>query len=1784
MAVSNMLPMQVMAKDELAIDQNTIATQKKSESTKKEVKIGENKNVISGFTGKNMVEEDGKVTMGNQKEDNFAMYEGLEKPADDFHFSADVVLAAEEGSWHNAALLFGVQDKANPGANWKAANVVKEDMHTDDQMRVFRVPEVIDYGGNPKQLEGYDETKKVHLDLDVQKDGTFVYTVQSEGGTLNTKTGKMDDWQGGYIGLANLRTTTEFTNIQFENRTITGISGFSGTGVTEENGNITLAKSDRDNFAFYDGLTEAAKDFHFSGDVVMSEGGLNNATLLFGVKDKSNTDKGWKGANVVKEPSHLPDRMRVFTVPGGHDYVDQKELEGYDVTKKIHLDLDVKANGNFVYTVQSENGTLNKQTGKMNDWEGGYIGLLTLKTEAVFSNVQFENRTVKNPLTSKLDNLRGLNGLWENRDGAIYSKGDGDNFAISDTKVKDFEYSANIKNEENKGAGALMFRVQNPAKPKDGSYIVNIDYSNKVIKMFEFPSGNTIKEVPLSDVEAKADGSYDLKVTMVGEDVVISANGKGIMYMKSKSLKDGYLGLLTWNGAATYKDIEYKETQTLPEVDKAELTGFEIQTKGVTITPKFDKDVRDYGMDIPAGTGDVVLKPTSKGNIFVTLKTRGGSEIIKEKTEVTDTIVIKPEDFDVNFLNMVITVENGTFSESINFAVNQWISTDELANQPYRSQFHVTPQVNFMNDPNGLVYDPTDGYWHMHYQYSPKNDFYKQSWAHVRSKDLVNWEQMPLSIQIDEIGVIFSGSAIALTEEEGKNPNILEGVFKDNKPGESRLVSFFTYDKGRGYETQSLAYSKDHGTTWQRIGRNVIENPHITPGNPKYGIDFRDPKVFKVPGDDTRWYMTVAGGEARVFVSENLVDWEESQVNLFDINGKIIASECPGLNPVTIEGTDITKWVYNGSDGFYIVGDMVKDEVTGIYKWVAESAAIENDSNGNPWAGTGKYANMTFYEDGTGQGRHIGVSWLQDNGSANFEGKTYWGLQTLPFEWKLKQRENGEYVVINQLVEEVEKLRDMDNVLYRATNKKVTEKDGNILRGISGIRYDLEGVFTLGTAKEFGFKLRKGNGQEVVYRYDVESKKMFLDLGKAGYSRGGNYSYDLVPLAGNKVKLRVIIDQGAIEAFGNDGEAALSAACYTNNDNIGMEFYTAGGDVTIDSLNIYDMKSMYSGKSGSESGDAKLFLSVSNKVELDKEFTVETNIYPNLSSDQKIKWSYDDGLSEVRKENGSITLKAATAGTYKIKGTTEDGALSKEITVEVKPDIETNIAWPTDTSAWEVLQYGIEGKNTGGDNFLMSDQKIYANKPFVLETNIEIENGVAAGVVFGVANKDNVTSHWFCANITPATNKTKLFKNQGGRETILIDNTDIPPAKTKAAKRNYNLKIEYDGNGTLKYSIDGVEIKTVANIGITDGYVGVQTYNAAATFDKVQLAFPDATPTGIKDTVADITVEYKANKEDVIAMLPKKVEISYDNGSALLEAITWNTDALNTDKAGIYELTGTSGKFTTKVKIIVDANKASLQDTYDAFKDYEETNYTKSSWTAFKTALDDAKLKLDTTATQKEVDDAQIALVKAEKNLVAPANKAGLAAALESAKKITSEGYTKESYEALQSAIQAAERVFVDEDAVDADVKAQVSALLDAITNLKTEGDAPIVVDKSELEAAVAAASKKENTGYTADSWKIFTDTLENAKEILAKASATQREVLDALVALQTAEAGLRIEGVTPGVDPEDKEDNQEKEDKEDAGVNTGDTTNLGVLSGMMVVSAVAYAATKKAKKKSNSK
>src|SRR5277367_6238955 len=157
----------------------------------------------------------------------------------------------------------------------------------------------------------------------------------------------------------------------------------------------------------------------------------------------------------------------------------------------------------------------------------------------------------------------------------------------------------------------------------------------------------------------------------------------------------------------------------------------------------------------------------------------------------------------------------------------------EIYHEPHRPQIHFSPQANWMNDPNGLVY--FEGTYHLFYQHYPDSTVWgPMHWGHAVSSDLVHWKHLPVALYPDSLGYIFSGSAI---------------VDKDNTSGlqqgkEKPLVAIFTYHDmkkekaGRiDRESQGIAYSNDKGSTWMKFAGNpVLKN--------KGDRDFRDPKVF----------------------------------------------------------------------------------------------------------------------------------------------------------------------------------------------------------------------------------------------------------------------------------------------------------------------------------------------------------------------------------------------------------------------------------------------------------------------------------------------------------------------------------------------------------------------------------------------------------------------------------------------------------------------------------------------------------------------------------------------------------------------------------------------------------------------------------------------------------------------------------------------------------------------------------------------------------------------------
>ena len=201
---------------------------------------------------------------------------------------------------------------------------------------------------------------------------------------------------------------------------------------------------------------------------------------------------------------------------------------------------------------------------------------------------------------------------------------------------------------------------------------------------------------------------------------------------------------------------------------------------------------------------------------------------------------------------------------------------DGIHMEKYRPKIHFSAKDFVINDPNGLVY--YDGEYHLFHQYNINEQIY---WGHAVSTDLVHWKRLPNAIAPDEIGQIWSGSAVV--DEENH-----------------RMAAFFTYSEHvTGRQSQGAAFSYDKGRTWEKYEKNPI----LTDERP----DFRDPKVFRY---EDKWVMVVTGGDCVIlYESQDLIHWEKMSSFAGTADDHSGVWECPDLFPMTIGETGENRWV-----------------------------------------------------------------------------------------------------------------------------------------------------------------------------------------------------------------------------------------------------------------------------------------------------------------------------------------------------------------------------------------------------------------------------------------------------------------------------------------------------------------------------------------------------------------------------------------------------------------------------------------------------------------------------------------------------------------------------------------------------------------------------------------------------------------------------------------------------------------------------------------------------------
>lgn len=462
-----------------------------------------------------------------------------------------------------------------------------------------------------------------------------------------------------------------------------------------------------------------------------------------------------------------------------------------------------------------------------------------------------------------------------------------------------------------------------------------------------------------------------------------------------------------------------------------------------------------------------------------------------------------------------------------------------LYHERFRPQYHFSASHGWMNDPNGLIF--YEGEYHLFYQYNPEDICWgAPHWGHAVSSDLIHWNNLPVALFPDDLGSIFSGTIVS-------DENNTSGLFASG----GGLVALFTHHAADGTEYQSLAYSSDKGRTWTKYAGN----PVIRGKDDLAWKNFRDPKVLRWKN---QWLMITGGGQYRLFVSDDLIQWKlMADMALFE--------EFPDLFRMD------DQWVLNINGYGYYVGIMT------AHGFIPQQDILPEDF-ANSWQACYSYENVP-------DNRRIWLAWMRDSA----KGPTApWRCNlSIPRELRLRKSNEG-MKLLQYPIAEVENLR---RPYIRMKDISIEAVD---LSSAQGKYLDIELEVELHGTESFGIRCFS-NGERyaeigcrplesLIYADTTKASSPEFDtlntMFAASMSASGNQARILAKMyscfyqVGKIIKLRLLLDGSTLEAFFDEGEATAAMNVYPADDAAGLHLFGKGHWVR--SLVVYRMESIWS--------------------------------------------------------------------------------------------------------------------------------------------------------------------------------------------------------------------------------------------------------------------------------------------------------------------------------------------------------------------------------------------------------------------------------------------------------------------------------------------------------------------------------------------------------------------------------------------------------------------------------
>lgn len=456
-----------------------------------------------------------------------------------------------------------------------------------------------------------------------------------------------------------------------------------------------------------------------------------------------------------------------------------------------------------------------------------------------------------------------------------------------------------------------------------------------------------------------------------------------------------------------------------------------------------------------------------------------------------------------------------------------FVESENLYQEALRPQLQFSTRRGWVNDPNGLVF--YRGEYHLFYQHNPYGwNWGNMHWGHATSRDLIHWQEHGEALYPDEMGPMFSGSAVV----DWKNHS---GFGKDGQPP---MLLFYT--AAGNPTTQCLAYSLDGRTFTKYAGNPIIKQ--VTPGT-------RDPKVlWHEPSQ--QWVLTLYVEVPRdkkegdgpnspktehviqFFTSKNLKDWTyRSQTpGLF---------ECPDFFELPVDGNAANKkWVLTAASSEYLVGRFDGE------KFTPETGKLPGHR------GRGFYAAQTYSD--VPDGRRIQIGW----GQAPSPKMPFNQLQTIPCELSLRSTAEGPRLRW-QPVQEFESLRGQHSIRYDRIKLKLGEPQS--LSDFKDELLEVRAVFRPEKASRIVIRIR---GIDVAY--DAAKEEIMI----------GDHRVS-APLHNGEQSLTMIIDRTMLTVWASDGLTYIPWPVIPAASELSASITVHGAPVEIKQLDAHALRSIW---------------------------------------------------------------------------------------------------------------------------------------------------------------------------------------------------------------------------------------------------------------------------------------------------------------------------------------------------------------------------------------------------------------------------------------------------------------------------------------------------------------------------------------------------------------------------------------------------------------------------------